>query len=119
MAKTTVATLQTAWDCRWSRPDYHVATSPAIKRLESAWACLRDGQRQTIDPADCETCSFWQQEDHPAWTSADTSVAARDVVTPLLAASRPPRWADRMLYLGSWMLLLASAGPSFSSASQS
>jgi hypothetical protein len=62
MPTTAVATLQTAWDCRWSRPGYRVAGVPDQFQPETFWICVRTGERRSFDPVECETCPHWELE---------------------------------------------------------
>ena len=52
MATTVAATLQTAWDYRWSRPAYRVEGVPEPFQPETP----RTGERRCIDAAECEHC---------------------------------------------------------------
>jgi hypothetical protein len=63
MARTAVATLQTAWDCRWSHPGYRVAGVQEQFQPETRWICTRTGERRRIDPAECEQCPHWEYAD--------------------------------------------------------
>jgi hypothetical protein len=65
MATTAVATLQTAWDCRWSRPGYRVTGVPDQFQPETLWICTRTGERRCIDAAECEHCPHWEFESRP------------------------------------------------------
>lgn len=62
MAATVVATLQTAWDCRWSRPGYRVVGVPEQFQPETRWICTRTGERRCIETSQCEECPHWEQE---------------------------------------------------------
>jgi hypothetical protein len=66
MATTTVATLQTIWGCRWSRPGYRIAGIEEQFQPEPSWICVRQGQRQTIPEGKCETCPHWEPEQERA-----------------------------------------------------
>ena len=63
MAKTAVATLQTIWDCRWSRPGFRLSGVKEDLQPESVWVCIRTGRRQTVTDAKCETCPHWEFDD--------------------------------------------------------
>ena len=104
MARTAIATLQTAWDCRWSRPAFQLEKTVGIARPEATWVCTRDGARQLIDPHDCETCPFWEKDDiatPPAATRMMEDVATSAVATRTRV--------DRLLYVAAWMLIGLSA----------
>ena len=63
MATTAVATLQTAWDCRWSRPGYRVPGVQEQFQPETRWVCTRTGERRCIDALECEQCPHWEYDD--------------------------------------------------------
>jgi hypothetical protein len=62
MATTAVATLQTAWDCRWSRLGYRVTGVPEQFQPETLWVCLRAGERRCINAEECENCPHWEAD---------------------------------------------------------
>lgn len=64
MAKTIVATLQTAWDCRWSRPGFRLSGVNETLQPESVLVCVRTGRRQPVTDATCESCPHWELEDY-------------------------------------------------------
>ncbi len=64
MAKTAVETLQTAWDCRWSRPGYRLTGIPEHLQPETLWICARTGKRVALKESACETCPHWEAEEH-------------------------------------------------------
>ena len=43
-----IATLQTIWDCRWSRPGYRVIGVEDHLQPEKLWVCVRRGDRQGV-----------------------------------------------------------------------
>jgi hypothetical protein len=45
MARTATMTLQTIWDCRWSRPGYRVIGVDEHRQPEKLWVCVRRGER--------------------------------------------------------------------------
>ena len=69
MYATSVATLQTAWDCRWSRPGYRVFGVEDHLQPEKLWVCVRRGDRQGVTEEDCENCPYW--EELPAKTTSN------------------------------------------------
>jgi hypothetical protein len=60
MATTAVATLSTAWDCKWSRPGYRLTNVSDRLQPESVWVCARTGTRRSIDEAECHNCPHWE-----------------------------------------------------------
>ena len=59
MAGTAIATLQTIWDCRWSRPSYRLIGIPDQVQPEKLWVCVRTGRR-SVTEEECETCPHWE-----------------------------------------------------------
>jgi hypothetical protein len=59
MSKTAVATLQTIWDCRWSRPGYRLIGVPDRLQPEKLWVCVRT-ERRDVTEEECENCPFWE-----------------------------------------------------------
>ena len=64
MASTAIATLQTIWDCRWSRPGFRLSGVDEPLQPESLWVCIRSGPRRSVNEVECEHCPHWQLEDH-------------------------------------------------------
>jgi hypothetical protein len=62
MAATATATLNTAWDCKWSRPGYRLTGVPDQFQPETVWICLRTGERDPVVESKCETCAFWEHD---------------------------------------------------------
>ena len=60
MSRTATATLQTIWDCRWSRPGYRVAGVEDDLRPETRWICVRGSERRCITEEECENCPDWE-----------------------------------------------------------
>lgn len=63
MPTTAAATLQTAWDCKWSRPGYRLHGLAEPHQPESLWVCVRTHTRTPVGEADCETCPLWEMDD--------------------------------------------------------
>jgi hypothetical protein len=57
--RVATATLQTIWDCRWSRPGYRVAGVPDHLQPEPLWVCVRD-ERRGVTEEECEHCLYWE-----------------------------------------------------------
>lgn len=62
MARTAVATLQTIWDCRWSRPGFRLSGVKEELQPESVWVCVRAPQRRSVSAVECESCPHWEFE---------------------------------------------------------
>ena len=63
MARTAVATLQTVWDCRYSRPGFRLFGVGEPLQPESLWVCTRNGKRRGVADAECEKCPHWEKDD--------------------------------------------------------
>ena len=64
MARTATATLQTIWDCRWSRPGYLPRGLEEPGWPDSLWVCVRPTGgvvRRPVTEAECEHCPHWQK----------------------------------------------------------
>jgi len=48
MARIAIATRQTAWECKWSRPGFRLAGIDEAQQPESVWVCVRTGQRRRL-----------------------------------------------------------------------
>ena len=61
MPITVVSTLQTMWDCRWSRPGFRrVGVDDDLQR-EKPWVCVRTGDRRGITEEECADCPYWEE----------------------------------------------------------
>lgn len=63
MAKTAVATQQTIWDCRFSRPGFRLSGVDEELQPESIWVCVRTARR-SVTEAECAACPHWEYDDH-------------------------------------------------------
>jgi hypothetical protein len=63
MAKTAIATLQTIWDCHWSRPGFRLAGVDETQQPECLWVCVRTDTRVGVTEARCENCHDWELAD--------------------------------------------------------
>lgn len=54
------ATVQTVWDCRWSRPGHHLTGVSEAMQPEPTWVCVRDGDRRAVCNEECAQCSRWE-----------------------------------------------------------
>jgi len=61
MARTAIATLQTIWDCRWSRPGYRIAGIEDHLQPENLWVCVRQGERRGVTEEECKACVHWEE----------------------------------------------------------
>lgn len=82
MPRVSALTLQTLWDCRWSRPGYPAAhNGPPCTTTEeddsragqafaarqepgTQWVCIRAGGRRAVSEAECEQCEHWEAADY-------------------------------------------------------
>ncbi len=60
MPTTTTATLQTIWDCRFSRPGYRLFGVEDHLQPEKLWVCVRGGERRGVTEEECEACPEWR-----------------------------------------------------------
>ena len=60
MARTATMTLQTIWDCRWSRPGYRVIGVDELLQPEKLWVCVRRGERVGVTEEECADCPHWE-----------------------------------------------------------
>jgi hypothetical protein len=66
MNRAPVATLQTIWDCRWSRPGHRFTGLAGDEQPEAIWVCVRKpGERRAVTDEECASCEFWEGEDLP------------------------------------------------------
>jgi hypothetical protein len=63
MARTAIATKQTPWECKWSRPGFRLAGLDESHQVESVWVCVRTGQRRPLSATTCDHCPYWQMDD--------------------------------------------------------
>jgi hypothetical protein len=112
MARTAIATLQTVWGCRWSQPLLHLERPGVITHLEETWVCTRDGQPHVIDPHNCETCPFFDEQTGDAASVVQTQAPATIGALPAIAPR--PSTVDRLAYAAAWVLVALSAGAFFS-----
>ena len=69
MPKVAAATLQTLWDCRWSRPPGNHAPGPSEPGAgvdgapSGTWVCIRPGGRRPVTEDECEGCEYWESGD--------------------------------------------------------
>ena len=67
-----IATVQTIWDCRWSRVDRRHHGVGEQQKPDALWVCVRrPGTRRGVTEQECEQCEFWEAED------PDISVSSR------------------------------------------
>ena len=60
MSTTRIATLQTIWDCRFSRPGYRLIGVEDLLQPEKLWVCDRTGVRRGVTEEECEDCPHWE-----------------------------------------------------------
>lgn len=60
MPFTSTTTLQTIWDCKWSRPGYRLIGVEDHFQPEKLWVCVRTGGRRGVTEEECEECPFWE-----------------------------------------------------------
>jgi hypothetical protein len=107
MSAIATATLQTPWDCKWSRFGRMHSRGPH-RPAEGLWVCLHDNARRPIDASECETCPYWEYE------PPRESVVARPnlrsgVQAPAVAACPRPNRAERRIEIGARIAAFALA----------
>src|SRR5688500_17211711 len=99
MGHTTLAVLQTPWDCRWSQPGHRLTHVDEQDQPEGAWVCTRPtpvGSRRTVSEEECATCRHWLEEPRsPAPRSAlEVSWIARSGLRLVASDSGPSSVSD-------------------------
>ena len=62
MNRIATTTLQTPWDCKWSRFGRMRSRGPN-RPAEGLWVCVYgDRARRPIQDSECETCPYWEYE---------------------------------------------------------
>ena len=119
MSRTATATLQTPWDCKWSRFGRNHASSPTA-RAEGLWVCVfPDGTRRSIADTECEMCPHWEYDPpcvsavgrSAAPTSTDAHAVVCAVACPHL--SRTERRLDIGVRVAALALAVVCAGTGF------
>jgi hypothetical protein len=59
MPATAVTTLQTIWDCRYSRPGYRLLGIADHLQPQKLWVCVRRGEPRGVTEEECEGCPHW------------------------------------------------------------
>ena len=110
MSRTAIATLQTPWDCKWSRfGRIHASRSTPAEGL---WVCVYpDGTRHSINPVECETCGHFEYESPfsvPSERRA-TTTPARDRIVAACPSCPSPSRIEKGLDFGVRVVALALA----------
>jgi hypothetical protein len=63
MVTTVVATRQSAWECKWSRPGFRLAGLEEPMQPETVWICVRTGERRRLSETTCDQCPFWRADE--------------------------------------------------------
>ena len=63
MAKIAIATQQTAWECKWSRPGFRLSGVEDQLQPESVWVCVRTGVRRKLSEHTCDHCPYWEKDE--------------------------------------------------------
>lgn len=62
MLRAPVRTMQTIWDCRWSRATNALPASDG-RATEPLWVCVRPTAttvRRPVTEEECENCPHWE-----------------------------------------------------------
>ena len=60
-----IATLQTIWDCRWSRLGYRVWGCRTTCNPKSSGCAFAAGEREGVTEEVCEACPHWESLPEP------------------------------------------------------
>lgn len=61
---SSVGTLQTIWDCHWSRPGHLPPSMDERPQPDNPWVCVRTpGRQRPVTKEECEECGFWENEE--------------------------------------------------------
>jgi hypothetical protein len=63
MVTTLIATRQSAWQCKWSRPGFRLAALEESVQPETLWVCVRTGERRLLSESACDQCPYWQADE--------------------------------------------------------
>jgi hypothetical protein len=58
--RVATTTLQTIWDCRWSRLNPAAFDVEPLQRGDP-WVCVRRGDRRPVTEEECENCPYWEE----------------------------------------------------------
>jgi hypothetical protein len=110
MSRIAIATLQTPWDCKWSRFGRMRTTRPGIA-VEGLWVCVYgNAGRRPIEESVCATCPNWEYEPSAgrmAVPGANTDVSAES--TCAVAACPHINRAEKRLEIGTRVSAFALA----------
>jgi hypothetical protein len=103
MATTAIAVLQEVWNCRWSRPGYHLASLSDAQQPESTWVCVRDGHDRDVGEAECRTCAQWAPV---PGTSADARLIRHVAAAGHVTAQAVLAWSTRGVLAATAVLFI-------------
>jgi hypothetical protein len=63
MVTTLIATRQSAWQCKWSRPGFRLAGLEESVQPETLWVCVRTAERRPLSESACDQCPYWQADE--------------------------------------------------------
>ena len=115
MTRIETATLQTPWDCKWSRFGRTHASPKAP--AEGLWVCVyHDGTRRSIDPSECETCLYFEYES-PFFLPSERRLTTMIAAERIDAAGSTPSRTEKRLEIGvriaAFVLAVVFAGTGF------
>ena len=107
MSRIAIATLQTPWDCKWSRFGRMRSGRPDA-RVEGLWVCVfHNGVRRPIEASDCETCPHWVHR--PICGPMGQAISQVTVESHAVAACPLENRAKRRLEVGTRVAAFALA----------
>jgi len=107
MSRIAIATLQTPWDCKWSR----FGRIHASRRgpAEGLWLCVHpDATRRCIEPSECETCSRFEYES-PVLPPSERDLTTTIIQEGIVAVRPHPSHVEKRLDRGIRIVALALA----------
>jgi hypothetical protein len=109
MSRIATATLQTPWDCKWSRFGRMRTTGPDTA-LEGLWVCVYgNAQRRPIDESECAACPNWEFDAPSGHTDVRRPKADGSVQSMCVVACPHINRADKQLEIGTRVVALAIA----------
>jgi hypothetical protein len=106
------ATVQTVWDCRWSRAGHQITGLSDALQPEPTWVCVRDGDRRAVCGEECASCSRWEAATASAAIPMSMAQGAilTDRITETLAGPTPAELAQVMVRVELVCLALVFIG---------
>jgi hypothetical protein len=109
MSRIAIATLQTPWDCKWSRFGRMRLTRPNTA-VEGLWVCVYgNAGRRPIDESDCATCPNWEYDPPSGSMAVRRANADESVHSTCVAACPHINRVEKWLEIGTRVVALGLA----------